>query len=62
MAGHQTVPMAELRALIAAVTFLGIFGGPCHIVIYSDNQAVVDGYNKGSVEDHGNMDGLWEAY
>ena len=33
MAGNRTIPRAELQALIAAVTFLGIVDGPCNIDI-----------------------------
>ena len=62
MEGNQTVPRAELQALIFAVTFLGIAPGPCTIHIYSDNVAVVDGYNVGRRVGHGNMDDLWEPF
>ena len=44
------------------ITFLGVVDVPCEIVIYSDNKAVVDGYNSGPREGHGNMDDLWEQY
>ena len=62
MEGNQTVPRAELQALISAVNFLGIVDGPCSVHIYSDNKAVVDGYNAGQRMGHGNMDDLWEPF
>ena len=62
MEGNQTVPRAELQALISAVTFLGTAAGHCTIHIYSDNKAVVDGYKAGRRVGHGNMDDMWELY
>ena len=46
----------------AFVMYTAVLSTPGEAHIYSDNQAVVDGYHKGCTFAHGNMDDLWETF
>eukprot|EP00973_Karenia_brevis_P026370 3638025-Karenia_brevis.AAC.1 len=48
MDGKQTVPRAELTAVIRALLAIKATGhGIGHVTIWSDSKIVVQGYNKG---------------
>ena len=46
----------------AFVMYTAVLPTPGEVHIYSDNQAVVDGYHKGPIFAHGNMYDLWETF
>ena len=63
--GRQSVPRAELFALMAAVLYTAALPKPASIqtlLIISDNKAVVDGFYRGPKPGQGNMDDLWEKF
>eukprot|EP00973_Karenia_brevis_P044367 6146035-Karenia_brevis.AAC.1 len=46
--GKQTVPRAEMTAVIRALMAIKQYGlGVTHVTIWSDSQIVVNGYSKG---------------
>eukprot|EP00973_Karenia_brevis_P055587 7729022-Karenia_brevis.AAC.1 len=48
MGGKQTVPRAEMTAVIRALLAIKLFGqGVTHVTIWSDSKVVVQRYNKG---------------
>ena len=47
LGGPQTVPRAELNALLSFLLFLILTPDPCTVYAYTDNKAVYDGYNQG---------------
>eukprot|EP00973_Karenia_brevis_P010980 1487825-Karenia_brevis.AAC.1 len=48
MDGRQTVPRAEITAVIRALLAIKATGlGVTHVAIWSDSKIVVQGYNKG---------------
>ena len=62
MDGRQSVPRAELYALMAIVLYMAVLPIRAKLTIVSDNKAVVDGYNKGPKLGQGNLDDLWERF
>ena len=63
MEGVQSVPRSELYALMSFVMYTVLIPEPCEVDIYSDNQAVVEGFHKGpTAVAHSNMDDLWETF
>eukprot|EP00973_Karenia_brevis_P026468 3652279-Karenia_brevis.AAC.1 len=47
--GRQTVPRAEMTAVIRALLAIRVFGpGVTQVTIWSDSKVVVQGYNKGN--------------
>ena len=62
MEGYQSVPRAELYALMAIVLYTAALPTPAPLTIISDNKAVVDGFNAGNRPSHSNMGDLWERF
>jgi len=58
--GKQTVPRAEMQALIAFLQFCETLDTIGSIIIHTDAKIVLDGVNKGPKVKHGENGDLWE--
>ena len=59
--GYQSVPRAELNAMISFFTFIAeVDLVPTHYRVHTDNKGVYLGYHKGPIKGYRNHGDLWE--